>query len=467
MPQLDFEKPLDRSVDKHEALDVLLPALGSAGDVHPMIELGIALKKRGHQATLITNALFERQVRDVGLEFVMLGTIEEAEVIFADPRLLHPRKSYECVVERVVLPYVAPLYDIIRERLRPNTVVAATGLCFGARIAQEKLNARVATVQLQPSMFRSLEDGGLVGRVRMDAGVPRILKTPFFWLIDKLLFDRLLAGPINSFRASLGLPPVSGILKEYVNSPEAVIGLFPDWFGPLQPDWPKNIHLTGFLLHDDGQRQHLSSAVEEFLASGPPPVVFTPGSSAATLKAFFRESVEACRIGGYRAMLVTNFSEQLPADLPSGVKAFPYLPFSQILPRCAALVYPGGIGTMAQAIKAGVPHLVVPHVNDQPDNAFRIERLGLGSRIYPEKYKAGRVAKELNHLLSSPDIRNRCSVYAEKMDSAAALDRTCEVIEDLGKNSSTRTVPDSNSAPIRSTEVPDTSKLSGADFANA
>jgi hypothetical protein len=51
--------------------------------------------------------------------------------------------------------------------------------------------------------------------------------------------------------------------------------------------------------------------------------MFTPGSAAATLKHFFRESVETCRIGDHRAMLVTNFPEQLPANLPpGGVRAF-------------------------------------------------------------------------------------------------------------------------------------------------
>jgi len=89
-----------------------------------------------------------------------LGTVQEAEAIFADPRLLNPRKSYECVAERVILPYVGPLYHMVRERQSANTVVAASGFCFGALIAREKLGVPVATIHLQPSMIRSLTDGG-------------------------------------------------------------------------------------------------------------------------------------------------------------------------------------------------------------------------------------------------------------------------------------------------------------------
>src|SRR5215469_13278967 len=127
-------------------LEILLPTIGSAGDVHPVIELGTALKKRGHSATLITNQFFEQQVRDAGLDFVPMGTLQEAEQIIADPRLWHPTKSFACVVERAVAPNIERLYHIIRERQNSRTVVAASGLCFGARIAQEKLGVPLATV---------------------------------------------------------------------------------------------------------------------------------------------------------------------------------------------------------------------------------------------------------------------------------------------------------------------------------
>jgi rhamnosyltransferase subunit B len=137
-------------------------------------------------------------------------------------------------------------------------------------------------------------------------------------------------------------------------------------------------------------------------------------------------------------MLVTDFPEQLPPSLPSGVRHFSYLPFSQIMPRCSALVYPGGISTMAQAIKAGIPHLVVPHGHDQPDNAFRIERLGLGTSLYPQRYRASRIAATLRQVLFSPEVRTRCTRFAEKIDSETALRRACDRIEGLGRTHGTR-----------------------------
>jgi rhamnosyltransferase subunit B len=429
MASLEISKE-DRG--KAGCLDILLPTIGSAGDVYPVIELGIALQKRGHRVTVITNQFFGQQVWAAGLDFVALGTVQEWEAGIADPRLWHPIKSFHFIAERAIIPSIAPLYHIIRERQTSNTVVAASGMCLGARIAQEKLGIPLATVHLQPAMLRSLVDGGRQGRISMNASVPQAFKRVLMWVVDKAWIDRVLAPPINSFRTSLGLPPVNRILNDYVHSTQLVIGLFPEWFAPIQPDWPQNTRLAGFVLHDGSEGHVMRNAVEEFLAAGPPPLVFTPGSAAATLQDFFRESVNACRIGGHRAMLVTNFPEQLPRHLPPGVRAFSYLPFSRILPRCSAVVHPGGIGTVAQAIKAGISQLVVPHAHDQPDNAFRIERLGLGMSISPERYKASRVARTLKQLLGSSQIRTRCAEYAGKIDSQTALKQACDLVEGLG-----------------------------------
>ena len=145
-------------------------------------------------------------------------------------------------------------------------------------------------------------------------------------------------------------------------------------------------------------------------------------------------------------MLVTNFPEQLPSDLPEGVRAFSYLPFSQILPRCAAMVYPGGIGTMAQTIHAGIPHLVVPHAHDQPDNAERLQRLGLGTHIRPEKYRAKTVATLLKQLLADTALLERCKSYSARIQSDTALASACALIEGIAPGQNVAERPASTTA---------------------
>jgi rhamnosyltransferase subunit B len=146
---------------------------------------------------------------------------------------------------------------------------------------------------------------------------------------------------------------------------------------------------------------------------------------------FFRRTVAACSAAGVRAMLVTNHPAQLPASLPPGIRAFSYLPFSRVLPRCSAIVYHGGIGTLAQAIRAAVPQLVVPNSHDQPDNGQRIERLGLGLTLSQFAYREASAQAAITRLVNSAEIRATCRAYAPRIDNEASLGRACALIEGL------------------------------------
>ena len=149
------------------------------------------------------------------------------------------------------------------------------------------------------------------------------------------------------------------------------------------------------------------------------------------MQRFFKESVSATRELGLRAMLVTNYPEQVPKHLPLDVKVFGYLPFSRVLPRAALLVYHGGVGTLAQGIRAGVPHLVVPHGYDQFDSGWRIEQLGLGHSIAQSRYRARRVAATIQSILSDDISAERRLTFAPRIDPADAVARACTLIEGL------------------------------------
>jgi rhamnosyltransferase subunit B len=427
------------------ALDILLPTVGSAGDVHPIVALGLALQARGHRATIITNPLFQELIEAQGLGFLPIGTLDGARAAIADPDLWHPRKGFEVVARRAMLPAMVEIYRHIERQAGSRTVVAASGIAFGARIAQERLGVPTATVHLQPSIIRSLVDHGMAGNVRISASQPMWFKRAFFRLADWLLIDRVLKAPVNDFRATLHLPPVDRVMYRWLHSPQLVIGFFPDWFAPSQPDWPPETHLVGFPLWDSGNRGTIAPDAEEFLHAGEPPIIFTPGSAGATMHRYFRESVTAAGDLGIRAMLVTNYLDQVPRDLPRHVKAFGYLPFSQVLSRARLLVYHGGIGTLAQTIKAGIPHLVVPNGHDQFDNGFRIQRLGLGRAIPQTRYHARAVVSAIRAILGDQEVHARCREYSRRIDSAAALSRASELIESLAARSG---IPVSNPAVL-------------------
>ncbi|HWR17423.1 MAG TPA: nucleotide disphospho-sugar-binding domain-containing protein [Terriglobales bacterium] len=412
-------------------MHVLLPTLGSAGDVHPTIALALALRDRGHRATVITSPYFKEQIEYLGLGFAPVGTVEGAQQVLANPDLWHPRRGFEVIARSVMVPSIPAIYDAIASRADRNTVVVASGISFGARIAQDKLGIPTATLHLQPSIVRSQVDNGLAGYVRISASQPMWFKKAFFRLVDWFVVDKYLKRPINEFRASLGLAPVDRIFHQWIHSPDLVLAFFPEWFAPRQPDWPANLHCVGFVLWDAAGHAPVPPDAERFLEQGEPPVIFTPGSAASTLHRFFEQSVKALEGTSVRAMMVTNFPEQLPPNLPSNIRQFGYLPFSEVLPRAALLVHHGGIGTIAQAIKAGIPHLVVPNGHDQFDNGWRIEQLGLGVSIHGTRYKAEKVKAALRKLLHDEALRKRCREYADRIDSEASLNRACDLVEQL------------------------------------
>jgi rhamnosyltransferase subunit B len=413
-------------------LRFLLAAIGSSGDVNPVIGLGAALRARGHEVELATNEIFRPQVEAAGLTLLPLGTAAEAEAVMADPRLWHPVRGFACIAERALLPNLEPLYRLIADRRDRGIRVAATTLCLGARAAQERLGIPTASLHLQPMVFRSLVDNSRLGPFDPGPGMPVALKRALFWVADRAFIDRLAKPGYNAFRARVGLPPVKELFAWHHHSPELVLGLFPDWFAPAQPDWPPQTHLTGFILEDAGGRPEAHQEAEAFLAAGPPPVLVTPGSAATDRTKFFANTVKAVSRLGLRAMLVTNHPGQLPSRLPPGVQAFPYLAFSAVMPRCAAVIYHGGIGTLAQATRAGVPQLVVPNAHDQPDNGQRIERLGLGHSLRPGRYSARAATRLIGDLVSSAAIRQRCREMAPRVDRAAALEAACALLERLG-----------------------------------
>lgn len=411
-------------------LQVLLPTMGSAGDVHPFIALGTALKARGHRATILTNPIFQELIEAQGIGFLPVGTAAEANAAVANPELWHLRKGFG-VIAQVIVPAMGEIYRLIEKHADNATVVAFSSLAFGARVAQEKLGVPSASVHLQPSVIRTYADQGMVGNVRLSASRPRWFKRGLFRLVDALILDRRLKEPLNQLRRTLSLPPVDRVMHRWMHSPDLVIAFFPAWFATPQPDWPANTHTVGFPLWDAGDATP-SFLADEFLAAGAPPVIFTPGSAGSTMQQFFRESVGAVNRMGLRAMLVTNYPQQVPKHLPRNVKVFGYLPFSQVLPRAALLVYHGGVGTLAQGVKAGVPHLVVPHGYDQFDNGWRVEQLGLGRSIPERRYRERRVMSAIQSILGNKDATATRQEFASRIHSADAVARACALIEDLG-----------------------------------
>jgi len=415
----------------------ILTPFGSAGDVHPFLWMGRLLQERGHRVTLVAASPFAEIARRVGVPFQPVGAPGIYEEVIRNPKLWHPWHGMHLTL-RYAGQATGEYFDAIaatRETIGgTDTVLVGSMLAFGARLAREKFNLPLATVHLQPMVMLSLHDTPVMrAHTEWFTRTPRWLKRAFFALPNPL--DVCAGKSVRAVCARAGVAPPRGLV-DWIHSPDAVLGLFPDWFGPPQPDWPPHCRLAGFPLYDLGDRQELAPEVERFLSAGPAPVVFTPGSAMLHGQEFFATALAACQRLGLRAIFATNHPEQLPRDLPPTVLPVAYAPFSRLLPRAAALVHHGGIGTLSQALAAGIPQLVMPMAHDQPDNAHRLVRLGVARRLYPKKFTPQNVAAALRELRADPAVHAVCAALAARVRAARPAEIVLHMLESLTRTSS-------------------------------
>ncbi len=416
-------------------MDIHLFPIGSAGDVFPFIGLGERLQRRGHAVTLATAEAFRDDAEKVGLNFVALSNQHEFDEVMENPRLWHPLHGPRVVFRDSVLPMLRRQFEYVEGLPRSEgTLLVASTLGFGVRIARDKWELPLASLHLQPVVIWSEHASPQLGPLWLDDGVPRWAKRLQFRLTVKAMLNPPLRGPVNALRSENGLPPVRNV-NELWHSPDLVVGMFPEWFAPPQPDWPVQAVLTSFPLWNAGGEEPLDADLDRFLGDGEPPLVFTAGSAMLHAEDFFQTAVEVCRRLDRRGLLVAREGPQVPRNLPANVKHAAYAPFSHVFPRSALVVHHGGVGTLSQTLAAGVPQIIMPLSHDQPDNGKRIQRLGVGDVIPRRQFQVDRAARAVRYLLTNPDVQVQCQHWAARLRELDGLEATCDALEQLADKS--------------------------------
>jgi rhamnosyltransferase subunit B len=407
---------------------LILCGLGSSGDVHPFVGLGRELARRGYRVTLLAAGYFRDLVERAGLGFVDPWPEADFRDTIRDERIWHPLRGPRTILDRAVRPLLEPVHRIILERQSPgSTLVVGSSLAFGARVAQESHGIPLVTVHLSPVLFRSSFAGSRLPGLFVHVGPPWFRRAQWR-LVDTLVADPAIRPWLNAFRSRFGLPPARRIWGEWMHSPLAVLGMFPKWFAPPQPDWPPRTRLTGFPLYsEEGVVE--PSAADAAWVEAERPLVFTPGSANVFGHAFFAAAADACRRLGRPGLLLTRFPEQVPGTLPAGVRHCDFLPFRWLLRRATALVHHGGIGSASQALAAGIPQVIMPLAFDQFDNAARIERLGVGGSLVPRRFTGPAVARVLDDLLGDAGVHGRCAAVATQLAGDEGLVQAADAIE--------------------------------------
>lgn len=417
---------------------IVIATVGSLGDLFPFLAVGQELQRRGHRVTIATHAVHTLPIEQAGLHFADASGVPEPEDRAAfTAAAFHPWRGPRFVVHDFAALDVAASYEKLVPVCADADVLITTTLAFAGQILGEQLHAsgrlRWLSAVLAPAGFLSAFDPPATGIAMLDRF---LCSNPQRGKWVQRIGERIThpwTAPVRDFRRQLGLPAQSergDPFHQGQHAPDGVLALFSPLLGKPQPDWPPDVHLTGFARY--AQPATIDPALADFLTEGSPPLVFSLGSTAVHANlGFLQQSVQAALQLQQRAVLLTGSPQmraRLPAKLPPGIHCVDYTPHATLFPRASVVVHHGGAGTSAEGLFAGVPALVVPHGFDQHDNAARLQRLGVADSLPATRYRADRAATRLRALQAAP-CKARAQALATIVDAEAGAQRAADVVE--------------------------------------
>jgi UDP:flavonoid glycosyltransferase YjiC (YdhE family) len=402
---------------------VLLVTFGSYGDLHPFIALAHELKALGLEPMIATGEVYRDKVEREGIAFYpvrptmtqLLADVGLTAEQFARAITERPVKY---LLSKGVLPYIGQAYDDLLPVMADAQLVAMSSFCFSAQMAAEALGKPTINVVLSPIVMTSDDDPPLSEQLPILPALRRLFGPGLVrWLYKAGRSQfRFIEAAIDAQRRAVGLPREPDVpFTDFPYRCDEVVALYSPSLGGARLNPPKPTAIAGqaFFDRDGPDGQALTPEAEAFLAVGPPPLVFTVGSFATLAAArFYGEAAKAARKLKRRAILLVGRDAEAELRAKLGgpdILVLGYAPHSLLFPRAAVNIHHGGIGTTGQALRAGVPQLVVPMFGDQPDNAYRIERLGVGAVLPFKKFNFRSAAKALKPLLNNALIRQRAA----------------------------------------------------------
>lgn len=417
---------------------IVLSNIGTFGDINPLVALALELKRRGHVPVMALPHVYRPKIEPLGLEFrAIRPDIDPTNNVLVE-MVYDIKHGTEHGLRDFLFPSLRHTYD---DLLAAATVPERADLLllgelnYAGPLVAEVTGIPWASYVLAPLSFFSAFDPPVLPPFPKLAhadklkGMGRVIKRVARFA------SRKWPEPIYELRAELGLERGPNPLFDAKHSPNLVLALFSQVLGTAQQDWPANTQITGFCFYDaDAGNAALPAQLEEFLAEGEPPVVFTLGSAAVLAAGnFYEVSAQAAMRLGIRAVLLIGSDprNKLHQALPRTICVAEYAPYSALFSRCSLVVHQGGVGTTAQCLRAGKPMLIMPYSHDQPDNARRMRRLQVARTIQKASYQASKVAKLVDALLKDPGYAERSAAVAAQLRGEDGVKTACDALEAL------------------------------------
>jgi UDP:flavonoid glycosyltransferase YjiC (YdhE family) len=223
--------------------------------------------------------------------------------------------------------------------------------------------------------------------------------------IERRLYDRLVMSGLNEIRRKRGLP--RRYAYEHEDGDLALLADVPD-FNPVA-SLPSHARYVGPLTWHNGMP---AAACASRLDPGRPTAYFSLGSEGLD------ELVD--RLGdlareGLQIVVATGVERSEEGEVAHGIFVERYVNPDLLLPRCAIVCCHGGNGTLYQALRHGVPCVVVATHAEQHYGGKRIRQLGLGASLTLRQVRAsgiGLLVEAVRRVLASDACRSRARSFA-------------------------------------------------------
>lgn len=417
---------------------MLLLAYGSLGDIQPFLALGRALQQAGHKAVLAAPARFESHVAEHDLPF---SAISDALVELADSEELRTSREGSALQAGVAwLEALRRGEDAATAVLEDCWAAAAFGpdlvvhhpITAGQHIA-EKLRVPSVLASSQPAYVPT--DAFPCSLISVPEWLPPAFNRFTYTLLG--WSGRLLSGPTDRWRTQvLGLPRRRG-QHNPLRTPDGrhttVLNAFSAHVFPPAPDWPDSVHTTGYWFLPTATDWTPPRELAEFVDNGTPPVCVTFGSTVSgDPRRAARTVLDAVRLAGVRAVLVSGWGGLQPEELPAGVMLVEQVPFDWLFPRMSAVVHHGGGGTSAAAVAAGRPQVSCPLTADQPQWAERMHRLGVAPPPISQRVLTAPALAEAIHLATTDaGMARRAERLAHLVNAERGAEVAVALLEEL------------------------------------
>ncbi|HYK96703.1 MAG TPA: glycosyltransferase [Candidatus Dormibacteraeota bacterium] len=377
----------------------LFTTLPATGHFNSIMQMALAVAAAGHDVAVCCSPAFADELRRSGLEHLPGGADDLESISGGAPPLGDPRRrqfmQLEVFAGRAAL---AMIPDLVRhaEAWRPDVLVNENGE-MAASLVAEKLDRPHASI---------------------GAGS-----------LSSLPERREQLGPTLSIRrAELGLPP----------DPEAEMLFRYLHFAFVPPRWdgevahPETIH---FIRYENPDRP---GEVRPGWLDAPrdrPLVLASLGTLMNGLPGLFEAIIEA--VAGEPIEVVAAIGRgQDPARFgtpPTNVRIEAFVPQILVLAESTLFVAHGGFNGTKEALRLGLPLVVIPIGGDQPYTAERVEALGLGRAVAPSERDPATIRSRIREVLADERFRRNAQAFAADMQALPPMEHAVALLEELAR----------------------------------